>query len=265
MIREFQKEDFLSDQEVSASRKWIKGSHITHWHDFYEIEYVLSGNGSYLINGQSFAVEEGMLYFMTPIDFHCVDTHKTEIFNVMFSESQVSFNSLAPFIYHTVPKAIMIPEQMRPFVVQLLQEIVYHQADKTYSAALLECFLIKISHSLVDGWNDCCSSLARKMQFYVINHFREKLSLEDAAKYVGLTPAYASAVFKKEMNINFKKYLNELRFSYARKLLTCSELSVIQICGECGFEDYPNFIRRFKQHFGMTPSEMRDNYCRKSF
>lgn len=260
MIREFQKEDFLTEQEVSASRKWIKGRHIPHWHDFYEVEYVFSGSGSYLINGQNFAVEEGMLYFMTPIDFHCADTGRTEIFNVMFSENQVSFSSLAPFTYHTAPKAIMIPEQMRSFVVQLLQEIVDHQADRTYSAALLECLLIKLSHSLVDVGKECCSSLARKMQFYVINHFREKLTLEDAANYVGLTLAYASAVFKKEMNINFKKYLNELRFSYARKLLTCSDLSVIQICGECGFEDYPNFIRRFKEHFGMTPSEVREKH-----
>ena len=95
------------------------------------------------------------------------------------------------------------------------------------------------------------------MQFYIINHFREKVTLEDVAKYVGLTPTYASAVFKKEMDTNFKKYLNDLRFSYAKKLLTCSDMSVTQICGECGFEDYPNFIRRFRERFGMSPSQVR--------
>jgi len=257
MLYEFNREEFLTRQEVSASKKWISGGHNVHWHDFYEIEYVISGSGRYMINGQSSQVEEGMLYFMTPVDFHEVNTDRTEIINVMFSENLVSYDELAPFAYHTAPKAIRIPARMRPFVLSLLEEIVEHQKDAVYSAALLECLLIKLSHTLINGQESGKSSLARKMQFYIINHFREKVTLEDVAKYVGLTPAYASAVFKKEMSTNFKKYLNELRFSYAKKLLICSDLSVTQICGECGFSDYPNFIRRFSEHFGMTPSQVR--------
>ena len=116
---------------------------------------------------------------------------------------------------------------------------------------------MKLSRSLMNCTEKGQSGVARKMQFYIINHFREKVTLEDVARYAGLTPAYASAVFKKEMATNFKRYLNNLRFSYAKNLLTCSDMSVTQICGECGFEDYPNFIRRFKKHFGMTPSDMR--------
>ena len=257
MLYELNKELYLTQQNVSASRKWISGSHTVHWHDFYEIEYVISGSGSYMINGQSVQVEEGMLYFMTPIDFHHVNTAETEIFNVMFSGNLVSYDVLAPFTDHAAPKAIPVPLRMRPLIFALLEEIVEYQKDEVYSAALLECLLLKLSHTLMDSEQERHSSVARKMQFYIINHFREKVTLEDAAKYVGLTSAYASAVFKKEMDTNFKKYLNELRFSYAKKLLMCSDLSVTQICGECGFEDYPNFIRRFREHFGMTPSQVR--------
>jgi len=257
MLYELNKELFLTQQEVSASRKWISGGHTVHWHDFYEIEYVISGSGNYMINGQPSQVEEGILYFMTPVDFHYVNTSETEIFNVMFSGNLVSYDRLASFTEYTSPKAIYIPPQMRPLIVSLLEEIVEHQKDEDYSAVLLECLLMKLSHTLVSSREKGKSSLARKMQFYIINHFREKVTLEDVAKYVNLTPTYASAVFKKEMDTNFKRYLNDLRFSYAKKLLTCSDMSVTQICGECGFEDYPNFIRRFKERFGMSPSQVR--------
>ena len=257
MLYELNKELFLTRQEVSASKKWISGGHTVHWHNFYEIEYVISGSGNYMINGQPSQVEEGMLYFMTPVDFHYVNTNDTEIFNVMFSGNLVSYDRLVPFTDYTAPKAFYIPKEMRPLILSLLEEIVEHQKDGDYSAVLLECLLMKLSHTLICGEKKSKSSMARKMQFYIINHFREKVTLEDVAGYVGLTPAYASAIFKKEMDTNFKKYLNDLRFSYAKKLLTCSDMSVTQICGECGFEDYPNFIRRFRERFGMSPSQVR--------
>ena len=95
------------------------------------------------------------------------------------------------------------------------------------------------------------------MTFYIINHFREKIGLNDIAAAVGITPNYASAVFKEEMQINIKKYLDDMRFNYAKKLLIYSDLTVQQICNDSGFEDCPNFIRRFKAKFGMPPIEFR--------
>ena len=261
MIPGFSKETFLPNGAVSASRKWISGSGKEHWHDFYEIEYIISGSGDYVIDGKSFPIESGMLYFMTPIDFHNVHTDRSQIINVMFSESILTPAHLVPFSCQAAPKAFPIPEEMRPFIMTLLEEIVQYQEQPVYCAALLDCLLLKLAHQLLPLEESSWNQTAQKIHYYIINHFREKVTLEDVAQYVGLTPAYVSAVFKKEMNINFKKYLNELRFTYARKLLQYSDMSVTQICGECGFDDYPNFIRRFKEHFGITPSQMRMNIC----
>lgn len=54
-----------------------------------------------------------------------------------------------------------------------------------------------------------------------------------------------------------KKYLNNMRFEYAEKLIINSDMSIMQICKECGFNDYPNFVRRFKQHTGFYPLEYK--------
>lgn len=258
MIPGFSKETFLPNGAVSASRKWIGGSGKEHWHDFYEMEYIISGSGNYMIDGEFFPLESGMLYFMTPIDFHNVNTAKAEIINVMFSESLITPSHLVPFTYRAAPKAFQISGDMQPFFLMLLEEIVKYQDNPDYSAALLDCLLLKLAHNLLPYEESSWNSTAQKIHYYIINHFRDRLTLEDVAQYVGLTPAYVSAVFKKDMNKNFKKYLNELRFAYARKLLLYSDMSVTQICGECGFDDYPNFIRRFREHFGMTPTQMRN-------
>lgn len=247
----------LGNAGISSSRKWISGSFEAHWHKFYEIEYVISGTGRYTINEQSFPLEPGMLYFMTPTDFHSVYTKKAEIINVMFSESLITSSHLLPFTRHGAPKTLLIPGDLQPFFMTLLEEVVQVQSDRTYSSALLDCLLLKLSRSFLSYELDTWNNTSQQIHFFLINHFRDNISLEDAANYVGLTPTYISAVFKKEMGMTFKKYLDELRFSYARKLILYSDMSVTQVCAESGFEDYPNFLRRFKEHFHVTPTQMR--------
>ena len=55
----------------------------------------------------------------------------------------------------------------------------------------------------------------------------------------------------------FKEALDELRFSYAQKLLVFTELSVKEIQFRSGFYDYANFARRFRQKYGITPTQYR--------
>ena len=92
---------------------------------------------------------------------------------------------------------------------------------------------------------------------YLLEHFRENPTLGQVASHVGFTPTYFSALFKQETGETFKHYLDRLRFDYAAKLLSHTDMTVMQICRESGFEDYPNFVRRFKCHFGVSPGEKR--------
>lgn len=259
MISGLSKQAFLENSNLSASRKWLYSGCCVHWHEFYEIEYVISGTGTYTINEQPFPIKSGMLYFMTPADFHNVDTQNADIINIMFSDSLVSSDILFTFTHQTAPKAFALTKSIQDFFMPLLDEIVHNQEDNTYSSALLNCLLLKLAKSFPSNKEDLWNKSSQKIHFFMINHFREKISLQDAAAFVGLTPSYVSAVFKKEMGKNFKQYLDDLRFAYAQKLLLYSDLSILQVCEESGFDDYPNFLRRFKNHFKITPSQMRQD------
>ena len=72
-----------------------------------------------------------------------------------------------------------------------------------------------------------------------------------------LSESHFSRKFLEETGKNFKEYLNNIRYDYARKLLVYSDMTVLQICSECGFDDYPNFVRRFKMKTGSSPTEYR--------
>ena len=256
-MKRFLKREHIGKEDFSVTKKYIDEDYSTHFHEFYEIEYVCSGSGSCTLNGQPFAFENGMLFFMTPLDYHSVSSSGAEIFNVMFSEQFVDFSYIEPFLRHSTPKSVVIDGKERLFFESILSEMTQNRKDTRYQSALLGCLLIKLSGMFSVGDQSTLNKPVSKMLFYALNHFQEKATLDAAADFAGLTPAYASLLFKKEMQISFKEYLDSLRFDHAEKLLVCSKLSVAEICAKSGFEDVPNFFRRFRVRYGMTPIQFR--------
>ena len=96
-MKKLSKSTFIGNNDMVASQKHITRNHFAHFHEFCEIEYVLKGSGSCTLNGQTFEMKKGMLFFMTPLDCHSVRSKGVEVINVMFSEQLVEFST---FIHH---------------------------------------------------------------------------------------------------------------------------------------------------------------------
>ena len=259
-MERLEKVGMMGEKLLAASRKYLDEDCFSHFHDFYEIEYVISGRGSSVVNGKEESLKPGMLFFLTPIDCHSVRTDGLEIMNIMFSEQLVDFSLLEPFLRYGSPRTVEVDSGARPFLEQLLGEIVGNVADRDYCTALMACLLRKMTQlfSCPDGGS--IGGTLSRIHSYIIANYRSGITLSSVAAHVGLTPSYVSALFKKEMRVGFKEYLNSLRLEYARKLLITTEQSVQRICEESGFEDVPNFIKRFKGRYGMSPTELRKRW-----
>lgn len=110
-----------------------------------------------------------------------------------------------------------------------------------------------ISHSDSDRLN--------KVYEYVINNFNQNISLEKAAEIASLsTPAFCR-YFKKRANKTFIKFLNEIRISFACRLLTEEDLPVAGICFNSGYSNVSYFIRQFKTITGFTPLNYKKKYA----
>ena len=88
-------------------------------------------------------------------------------------------------------------------------------------------------------------------------HFREPLTLEEAARRAHLSPAAFSRFFHRATNRPFTRFLNELRIGHACRLLLETERTVAEIAFESGFDTLSNFNRRFRQFKTTTPREYR--------
>lgn len=88
---------------------------------------------------------------------------------------------------------------------------------------------------------------------YMLKHFRAEIRIEQIASVAGMAPAAFCRYFRKRTNKSFVEYLNEVRISHARKLLTQNDMSVGQVGLECGFNNISHFHRQFRLLSGTTP------------
>jgi len=255
-MERFKKEQYIGSNGISAFDKIFDGFCKTHWHEFYEMEYIIDGSGEYIVDGISHTVSPGMLFFMTPLNFHSVAMSDSHIFNVMFSEKVCDNTFLSDLMEKHPNGVIIVPQQDRSFTEAVFKELSNADRDSSYCEYLLNVILGKLSSYGNKSCRTSPSPLSNTLLF-LLNHFRENPSLAEAAEHSGYTPTYFSEIFKRETRETYKNQLDRLRFEYAQKLIKYSDMSVFQICRESGFDDYANFIRRFKKRYGISPREMK--------
>lgn len=100
--------------------------------------------------------------------------------------------------------------------------------------------------------------LIRKVKELVADNLDQDLSLQFLADRVYLHPKYLSDMFKRETGQNLSDFVTERRMNKAKKLLKETVMKVPDISLMCGFANHKYFRALFKQHFGATPSEYRD-------
>lgn len=83
-------------------------------------------------------------------------------------------------------------------------------------------------------------------------------TLEKMAESVNLSAPYFCFLFKSITGMPPAKYLKTLRMQEAATLLTTTFLSVKEIVRRVGLADESHFVRDFKRHYGVTPSEFRN-------
>ena len=96
-----------------------------------------------------------------------------------------------------------------------------------------------------------------KVYAYLYNHFKEKVTLGEIAKFVNQNPAALCRYFKQRTDRSIFQCLAEIRIEHACKLLTYSKMNVSQIAYESGYNSVTHFVAQFEKITKRTPSEYR--------
>ncbi|EAR13668.1 transcriptional regulator [Polaribacter irgensii 23-P] len=92
---------------------------------------------------------------------------------------------------------------------------------------------------------------------HINENFKQHISLDEIANLVSMTVPAFCRFFKKTTSKTFTKLVNEYRVVHATKLLTESNMSITDICFECGFNNFSHFNKLFKEFTGNPASKYR--------
>lgn len=264
-----------------------------HWHDEVEILYFSGGNFRLEINMEQFAVHSECLYFINPGELHSIiaDSADTYIEDaIVFSPSILSFDAcdaaqmqlIQPIREGSMlfPRCILpedpafapvrsaFLEVMHSFGRAMQEESLFMDGavtDDLTSQLYIKSALLRILAVLSAGalFTSAGKNIDKRVEdiktvlTYIRENYKEKIRICDLAGLINRNEQYFCRFFKKAIGRSPIEYVNEYRIRQARRLLDQTDLSVMEVCLECGYNNLGNFLREFRRHTDTTPLQYR--------
>lgn len=189
---------------------------------------------------------ETLLVDIIEINSESIDTAKTRVMELVFTISRAAVDGGAD-------KSATL--QLNDIFYQDLLELTTSAELCLWSTNMLETFM----NHLEDNKNQKNLQATQKAAEYIRQNYREKLTIDDIAQEVYLSPCYVSRIFKQSLGCTLMEYLTQVRVEEAKTRLKNPKYNVMQAAEESGFEDPGYFTRVFKKLEGITPSRFKQN------
>ncbi len=261
-----------------------------HSHEFIELAYIAEGNGTHSYEGRNYKISAGDVFVIEPGAEHAywVDSGTSLlVYNILFtpgllkSEIEmlssvtpfVNFFYVEPFLRSTVRfqthLKLDLYEQLE--MRTLLDRIVLEIKDKRLGyrivtkTRLIEMFVF-LSRCL-DSRNSPSPSFRvdDNMLVHICNfierHYAQPLSLNQVSQLCGMSASAFSAKFKQHTGRTFIEYRNAVRIRAAAQRIAHSDMKMLAISQEVGFDDLSFFNKLFKVQLGVTPGQYRRQHA----
>lgn len=100
---------------------------------------------------------------------------------------------------------------------------------------------------------------------YIYSHLHYRITLDELAEHLALSPSYLSRLFKKEVGISISSYITNLKIEKAKNLLQYSEYTISDVANYLAFSSQSHFIQVFQKCTGFTPHKYRSQYFRSNW
>ena len=254
VISELPADYFLAYRKVTGSK--------LHTHTFFELEFYLNDKGFVTLNNDTYEVKRNGICISVPTDYHKLTSPNGEIMevcNLSFMSNMIDKEIQNKLLYSSTSNVYYLSEKdaekVRALINLLEQEQAEKQKNDNFAELCISSIITLVLRNRKDSQTEQKQSLALKAVQYVLEHFKENVTLENVAKEVGLNPSYLSHHFHKETGFKFKEYLIKTRINYAKKLIRANNEMITYACFESGFNSYSAFSRAFIDVVGCSPSD----------
>ena len=267
----------LGNLGIQVSMAALENTHIpAHWHEAMEILFCLNGSVRIHIEHEHLTLQRNQLIVFDSKEVHSIhsDSKLYMFLCIHVDKKQLSVYCPNLELYHIKCRPVSLDDSKSTQYIHLCQ--LAHDLTRTnvenkntsamrsdgtellMLADLIRYFSVYSLPGTTTGTGQS-NDILRKIISYVNEHYTEKLSLEEVANQVGFSREYFCRFFKKKMGVTFLEYQNEYRLSFIYKDLINTKAPVHVILERHGFNNYKLFRRMFQEHFGCTPTKVREN------
>lgn len=264
-----------------------------HWHEYFEIALGVEGRGEFLFGRRVQPIEPGDVFLVDDSQPHVARPEPggaLRLLLLLFRPELIAapgcraFDSgyLTPFRHagdgarERIPAGTPLADAIAPILHEMAA---IADRDDPADRHLLDANLRVLLGTIVSTrWaaasdadpppaDTAQADAARRAQIrpvlsYVEQHCRERVTLEEVADVVHLSPSRVRHVFRDVSGVGFKEYGTRVRLAEAKRLLLATDLSVAEVAQSVGYTNVHQFYTVFHRYGSMSPAEYRRHYTR---
>ncbi len=127
----------------------------------------------------------------------------------------------------------------------------------------IECILEKLLDHIVSQHSGLNTVYVAEAKKFIEEYYYKDISIQDIADKLNISRHHLCRVFKETTANTLLNYITEVRMNKAKELLAEGKLTVNDIAKEIGFNNTTYFNKKFKQNFGITPTQYQSNIARE--
>ncbi|NMA82269.1 MAG: AraC family transcriptional regulator [Epulopiscium sp.] len=251
----------------------------SHFHDTYELYYLVSGKRYYFIEDRTFEINPGDIVLIKSYDLHkTTDAGRPDHERLLFN-----------FTKNFFPVSGLMDEVFAHLFDQRHGVFTFSPTGQQYLEELFSKMILEVKNQSI-GFEAALQALLTQALIYMARHseygapgipkthpspmhekildivqyinarYMDPLTLDFISDYFYISPYYFSRSFKQSTGFTFIEYLNSVRIREAQRLLRDTNRQVIQIADAVGFNNLSHFGRVFKSITKFTPLQYRQIY-----
>ena len=166
---------------------------------------------------------------------------------------------------HQDQQMAAITDLNNPIILQLghyLDVLLHHSLIDYFHlehllCLLMECLLEAYQKSLSSTESGLTPRQLQKVKKYVAQSLDQPFNLQTLAAHLSLSKYHFCRMFKKCTGESPSAYVTRQKMQHAKALISQTNLPIIQVTYEVGYQNPGHFATTFRKAFGQTPSQWR--------
>lgn len=265
--------------------------HQPHFHNYFQICYVVSGEIIHRQNSEAVALGAGDAFIVPPDFTHSLhfNNEQTEMYSLAFEQALFSPGFPQSNAYQFLDT--LHTKAVAPTADSVRLRLNLNKSQRRLMESLLDCLMRQQQEDCPPGLSAAPSLVAAIIYLlaqgyyqqpqnageldelaryngtllqcvaYIDEHFREPISIAGLTKQFGLSRATFCSVFPQYTGMPLRKYIAQKRVKEAQTLIRAyPERSISAIATEVGYQEDSTFYRNFLQITGLSPAKYRETF-----